>query len=233
MEEQPIILITGTRKGIGRFLVDYYIKKGFKVIGCSRGSFEEDIEGYEHYLVDVTDEREVSKMIKDIYKKYTKLDVVINNAGIASMNHMMLTPTKTVEKILNTNVIGTFNVSREASKLMMRRKYGRIINFGTVAVPLKIEGEAVYAASKNAVVSLTQVMAKELAQYNITCNVVGPAPIATDLIANVPKEKIQQLIDKMTIKRLGKFEDVANVIDFFIKKESNYITGQVIYLGGV
>lgn len=233
MELQQVMLITGTRKGIGRFLIDYYTKKGYQVIGCSRGPFEDEVENYKHFCVDVTDEKEVFKMIKQIKKEYGRLDIVINNAGIASMNHILLTPTKTAEKILSTNLIGTFNVSREAAKLMMKQNYGRIVNFGTVAIPLKIEGEAIYAASKNAVVSFTQVMAKELAQYNITCNVVGPAPIETDLIANVPKEKIEQLIHQMAIKRLGKFEDVANVIDFFIKKESDYITGQVIYLGGV
>lgn len=233
MASQEVMLITGTRKGIGKFLVHYYTNKGYKVIGCSRGTFEEKIENYEHFSCDVTDEKEVSKWIKEIKKIYGRLDIVINNAGIASMNHFLLTPTKTVQKVLNTNLIGTFNVCREAGKLMARQNYGRIVNFTTVAVPLNIEGESIYAASKSAIATFTKVIGKELAQYHITCNTIGPSPIATDLIRAVPKEKIDKLVEHMSIKRLGKFEDVANVIDFFIKKESDYITGQTIYLGGI
>ncbi|MCT4605427.1 MAG: SDR family oxidoreductase [Marinisporobacter sp.] len=233
MEQQQVMLITGTRKGIGKFLVNYYMNKGYKIIGCSRSALDEKINHYKHYIVDVTDEKEVSKMIKEIKQKYKRLDIVVNNAGVAAMNHFLLTPTKTVEQIMNTNFIGTFNICREAGKLMAIQKYGRIVNFTTVAVALNIEGESIYAASKNAVGTFTKVIAKELAKYNITCNAVGPSPIDTDLIRSVPKEKIDKLIENMSIKRFGKFEDVANVIDFFIKKQSDYITGQVIYLGGV
>ena len=116
---------------------------------------------------------------------------------------------------------------------MQRRHYGRIVNVSTVAVPLRLEGEAIYAASKSAVVALTQVLARELAEWGITCNVVGPTPIETDLIRNVPREKIDAIVKRLAIKRLGRFEDVANVIDFFVRPESDYVTGQVIYLGGV
>lgn len=233
MSEKDVILITGTRKGIGNYLAMHYAKRGFQVIGCSRGKLDAAIENYEHYQVNITAEQDVSGMIKDVYRKYGRLDVVINNAGIASMNHVLLMPSKKVLEILDTNLVGTFNVCREAAKVMMRRNYGRIVNFGSVAVPLKIEGEALYAASKNAVVSFTQILAKELGPHNITCNVIGPAPIATDLIAGVPQEKISQLVENLAIKRLGSFADITNVIDFFIKQESSFITGQVLYLGGV
>jgi 3-oxoacyl-[acyl-carrier protein] reductase len=107
------------------------------------------------------------------------------------------------------------------------------VNLASVAVPLKLEGEAVYAASKAAVLSFTQIAAKELASFGITVNAVGPTPIQTDLIKAVPKEKIEKLISLQTIPRPGKLEDVANVIDFFIQPESDFITGQVIFLGGV
>ncbi len=233
MNGNKVMLITGTRKGIGNHLVQYYVKKGFTVIGCSRADMKVCIENYEHYLVDITDEKSVISMVKDINQKYGRLDVLLNNAGIASMNHFLLMPTNKAMDIINTNVIGTFNVSREASKLMLRQQYGRIVNFGSVAVPLKIEGEAMYAASKSAIVSMSQILAKELAPYNITCNVIGPAPINTDLIRGVPKEKIEKLLENLAIHRLCKYDDITNVLDFFIKDESSYITGQVLYLGGV
>ena len=116
---------------------------------------------------------------------------------------------------------------------MRKRKSGRIVNLASVAVPLKLEGEAVYAASKAAVLTFTQVAAKELASFGITVNAVGPTPIQTDLIKAVPPEKIEKLISLQAIPRPGKLEDVSNVIDFFIQPESNFITGQVIFLGGV
>ena len=230
---KEIMIITGTRKGIGRFLAEYYVKKGFLVAGCSRGKTDFSADNYKHYELDVADEIAVKKMISEVQQKFKKIDILINNAGIALMNHIILTPVSALEKVFNTNFKGSFLFSREVAKMMMKNKYGRIVNFCTVAVPLCLEGEAIYASSKSALLTFTKIMAKELASYNITCNTVGPAPIETDLIKNVPQEKIQDLIEKMAIKKLGNFKDVANVIDFFISKRSNFITGQVIYLGGV
>ena len=228
-----VVLITGTRKGIGNELARYYVEKGLQVIGCSREPFKEDLKNYHHFCLDVADEAQVKQLFVEIRKQYNRLDILINNAGIASMNHILLTPLATVHKILNTNFIGTFLFCRESAKLMQKNKYGRIVNFATVAVPLKLEGEAVYAASKSAIVSLTEVLARELAEFGITVNAVGPTPIETDLIRSVPKEKIDSIIQRQAVHRLGKFTDVSNVIDFFIKPESDFITGQVIYLGGV
>ena len=149
------------------------------------------------------------------------------------MNHTLLTPTETVDRIMATNFRGTFLVCREGAKLMKKRRYGRIVNIGTVATPMRLEGEAMYAASKSAIVTFTQILAHELAEYGITCNIVGPTPIDTDLIRSVPQEKIARIVNNLAIKRLGRFQDIANVIDFFVKPESDYVTGQVIYLGGV
>ncbi|HHP3706436.1 TPA: SDR family NAD(P)-dependent oxidoreductase, partial [Shigella sonnei] len=130
------------------------------------------------------------------------------------MNHSLLTPLSTVQKIFNTNLMGTFLMCREAAKLMQRQKFGRIVNFSTVAVPLKIEGESIYAASKAAVVSMTEIMSRELGPYGITVNAIGPTPIQTDLIKSVAEKKINDLVDRQAIRRMGSFEDVINVVDF-------------------
>jgi 3-oxoacyl-[acyl-carrier protein] reductase len=228
-----VMIVTGTRKGIGRYLVEYYLRKDYIVVGCSREPITDELPGYEHFCLDVKDEENVLEMVRQVAMRHGKIDVLINNAGIASMNHILLTPGSVVENIFSTNVLGTFLFLREVGKVMARQKYGRIVNFATVATPLQLEGEAIYASSKAAIASITSVAARELSPYNITVNAVGPTPIETDLIKNVPKDKMNNLIERQAIKRMGQFRDVSNVIDFFINKNSDFVTGQTVYLGGI
>ncbi len=229
----PITLITGTRKGIGQYLVEHYLRAGHQVIGCSRTQPEWHLDNYVHYNVDVADETAVRHMFSDIRRHFKHIDHLINNAGIAAMNHAMLTPISTLKNVLDTNVIGTFLFCREGAKLMQTRRTGRIVNFSTVAVPLSLEGESAYVASKAAVESLTKVLGREFAALGITVNAVGPVPIETDLIRGVPADKIDNLVARQAIHRLGTPQDVANVIDFFLSPASSFITGQILYLGGV
>jgi len=236
MSEQPkpVALVTGSRKGIGRYVSGRLIADGFSVVGCSRTTPDEQFgEDYVHIKADVSEEADVKRLMNEIQKRFGRLDVTLNNAGIASMNHSLLTPSATVERLMNVNVRGTFLVARESAKLMRRRNFGRIVNLTSIAVPMQLEGESIYAASKSAVETLTRIMSRELAGFGITVNAVGPSPIETDLIRNVPAESIQRLVNRLAIKRLGQPQDVFNVIDFFIRPESEYVTGQVIYLGGV
>nr|WP_317403093.1 SDR family oxidoreductase [uncultured Helicobacter sp.] len=320
-----VILITGTRKGIGRDLSEYYLNKGDIVCGCSRTQSNLEHKNYRHFTLDVCDENAVVNMVRAVKKEFGTIDVLLNNAGIASMNHILTTPLKTMQNIFNTNVFGSFLFLREVSKVMVQNYKKRvkdleskgldsknnaknaiaeavcdnfkessnkdssaevslrdfkcfqtkgegnylkgndralsaeslksttcakhqsklakettqnlmpyrIVNFATVATPLRLEGEAAYAASKAALVNLTQVCAKELSEFGITINAVGPTPVPTDLIKNVPKAKMDALLNQQAIKRFGEFRDVLNAIEFFLDEKSDFITAQVIYLGGV
>src|SRR5882762_9642739 len=185
--DAPVTLITGTRIGIGRHLAEHYLRLGHRVVGCSRNAVNWTREGYKHYGADVADEKAVKAMFSEIRRSYGRLDHLINNAGIASMNHS----------------------------------------------PLTLAGEAAYVASKSAVVALTHVLAREFAEYGVTVNCIGPGPLATNLIRSVPKQKIDRLLEQQAIPRMGTFEDVANTVDFFLRPESGFVTGQTIYLGGV
>jgi 3-oxoacyl-[acyl-carrier protein] reductase len=226
------IIITGSRKGIGKFLAERYLAAGFRVAGCSRGEASIQHEGYAHYQLDVSDEKAVVQMVRDVGRK-SGLDALINNAGLAAMNHLLLSSGTTGRKIFDCNFFGSFFFLREAAKIMQKSKNGRIVNFTTVAVALDLEGEALYASSKAAVETLTRVAARELGDFGITVNAVGPTPVKTDLIRQVPPDKIEALLARQAIKRFGEMEDVAQAVDFFLNENSGFITGQILYLGGV
>lgn len=233
MSETQVMLITGTRKGIGRYLAETYARRGYLVEGCSRGEAGWEAENYTHHQVDVADERQVKLMVSSVAKRHGRIDIVLNNAAVASMNHVLLTPARASNRMLEVNVTGTMLVCRDAAKVMIRRRFGRIVNFTTIVAPIALAGEALYAASKSAVVTFTRILAFELGQWGITCNSFGATPIMTDMIRGVPQEKIDAVVNNLAVKRLGNYQDCINVCDFFISPASDNITGQVIYLGGI
>jgi 3-oxoacyl-[acyl-carrier protein] reductase len=232
-DQRPVALVTGARKGIGRYLAEQLLVAGYRVIGCGRGVEGWTADGFEYHVVDVAEEAQVLPLMRHVSKAYRRLDAVINCAALASMNHTLLTPVSSVEKMLRANVTGTFLVSREAAKVMRKRKFGRIVNVSSAVVPLRLSGEAGYLASKGAVQVMSQVMARELAEFGITVNVVAPGPTDTDMIRGVPKSKIDELTQQFFNKRLTTREDIANVVLFFLRTESGGVNGQVIYLNGV
>jgi 3-oxoacyl-[acyl-carrier protein] reductase len=226
------IVVTGSSRGLGRQFVETYLERGWTVFGCSRGASDLRHARYTHFEMDVADERAVVNLFSHVRKSGKPLYALINNAGIASMNHVLTTPFSTMQQVFQVNVFGTMLCCREAGKQMLLRGDGRLINFGSVAVPYGLEGEAVYTASKAAIESYTRVLARELGANGITANSISPNPIKTDLIAGVPEEKMTALIHRQSIRRYGQFEDVLNAVDFLLRPESGFITGQTIYLGG-
>ena len=158
-------------------------------------------------------------------KQFGGVDALLNNAGIASMNHALLTPASTVNRILQTNVLGTFLFCREMAKLMRRSEAPRIVEFHYRRPPEPRRRSHLYA-SKAAVESLTRILARELAELRITVNAIGPTPIDTDLIRGVPQDKMDALIARQPIQRLGTNDDVRNAIDFFLRPQSDFITAK-------
>ena len=226
------VLITGATRGIGHHLAGHYLALGDTVIGCGRSAATIDHPNYSHHTVDVASADAVAGMLTAIRSAHGGLDVLINNAGAASMNAFLLTPPATAQRIFGINVLGPMQLTHGAVRLLRKSPAGRIVNLTTIAVPLRLDGEAVYAASKAAIESFTRIVAKELGPMGITCNAVGPSVIRTRLTESVPADKLKRLISAQAIPREGTPADVANVIDFFLKTESGFVTGQVVYLGG-
>ncbi|MDI5950752.1 SDR family oxidoreductase [Flavobacterium yafengii] len=230
----PIMLITGSSRGIGNYLVNYYLDKGFFVVGCSRNECDIKHENYNHIIADLSNEEEILNVFKIIRKEYKRLDILINNAAInpAILNVTFL-PYKTIQNIYAVNVFAPIMFCREAVKLMMRNKFGRIINLGSMATRHEVPGEALYTSTKASMNAFTRVLSKEVASYGITVNIVAPSVIDTELAKAINQIALQEVLDRNAIKKYGDLVDVSNTIDYLIKEESKAVTGQIIYLGGV
>lgn len=228
-----VVIITGSSRGIGKNIVNHFLDNGDTVIGFSRSEIKLDNANYQHYALDIANPQEVQQAFRKIMKKFNKLDILINNAGVASSQFSMLMLPIQVQEMLNTNLLGTFMISREAAKIMKKGNFGRIINISSMLTVTETEGSAIYSACKSGIETMANIMAKEFSSYNITCNSIGMTPVETDMLRSLSDEKVQEIVDTLIIKRLANFEDVFNIIDFFSSEKSSFITAQTIYLGGI
>jgi 3-oxoacyl-[acyl-carrier protein] reductase len=232
LNNSKVIAITGTSRGIGLGIAKHFLSQGYIVIGCGRSEVKHNFENYHYSKVDITDEQQVRIWIKSIQKEYNRLDVLVCNAGeVKSSLLMTVTPTNVLSSFMETHIKGTFITCREASKIMIRQKRGRIITISSLSVPLLLEGTSAYTATKSAIVDMTKVFAKELAPIGITCNVISPGLIETDVTKNFSNEWKNMLIAKQTIQSTFEIEELCYIIKFFIDRKSDCITGQVINMG--
>lgn len=232
MDTQPVMVITGTSKGIGRGIAEYFLTHGYYVAGCSRGPGTLNAKGYLHTRVDVSDEKQVREWIRLIKRTWERIDVLVCNAGLAPANLLLtMTSGEVLESLLQTNIAGTYYVCRESAKVMMLQRSGCIITVSSMAVGLHQEGTSAYAATKSAVVEITKILAKELAPLGITCNVMAPSMIMTNTVEGLGEAVAARAMEKLTFKRTLTIEEICNVVSFFAAPESRCITGQVIQMG--
>ena len=231
--EPQVALVTGASRGIGNYLARHFLANGYTVVGCSRSAPEEmDSPRYEHHGLDVASEPDVVELFRLLRQDHGHLDVVINNAACNPASSLApLTAGSAAEEVLNTNVLGTFLVCREAIKLMMRRKFGRIVNFGSMATRHEVAGEALYTASKAAVNAMTRVLAKETARYGITCNVVARRD-RNQLDAADRCAKGARASQAEREAGDGRSEGSSDTVDWLVSPAGSAVTGQLIYLGG-
>ena len=233
-----VALVTGSTRGIGRSIAQTLAAAGAKVavVGRDQGKAQDaaaqlggEAKGF---ACDVADTASVAKLVEDVEKGFGGLDVLVNNAGLTRDNLMMRIKDDDWDAVLDANLRGAFAAIRAASRGMMKRRFGRIINIASIVGITGNKGQANYAASKAGLIGLTKSVAKELGSRNILCNAVAPGFIETDMTAAMTPEARAAMSAQIPLERLGKPEDIAGIVAFLASDFAAYITGQVFVVDG-
>lgn len=227
------ILITGTTRGVGRSLAQYFLDNGAWVTGFARSNSSISHEKYTHINVDLADTKSIMLGFASYKKSFSSLDILINNAAVLTSQYSMIMSPASAQSMVSVNLLAPFLISRESAKIMKKNKWGRIINIGSMAASLEPIGDSVYAATKAGLKTLANVMAKEFSSLGITCNTLAINAIESDMLSQLPREKIDEIIFNLPVSRYSVPGDIFNVIDFYASPASDAITAQIIYLGGV
>lgn len=235
-------IVTGASRGIGRAIALELAAKGANVIVNYNGSKEAaeevvktitEVGGQgEAYQCDVSDSEACEAFIKDVAGKYGRIDILVNNAGITKDNLLMRMSEEDFDRVLNTNLKGTFHTMRLVSKLMLKQRSGRIVNMASVVGVAGNAGQANYAASKAGVIGMTKSVAKELASRGITVNAVAPGFIETDMTGKLGEKVREQAVAQIPLGKFGSVQNVAKAVAFLASDDAEYITGQVIHVDG-
>lgn len=243
MLDGKVAIITGGTRGIGFATVKTFLDNGAKVVllGSKEESVNKAIEELkkinENYEVsgacpNLSDLASVEETFKDVVDKYGKIDILINNAGISAMESIYDYTEESFKKIMDLNVNAVFNCTRAVVNYMKKNKGGVILNTSSMVSIYGQPSGCGYPASKFAVNGLTKSLARELGKDNIRVNAVAPGVIYTDMMKNVPEEKIKPLINTIPLRKIGKPEDVANAFLFLASDMSSYITGEILSVDG-
>lgn len=228
----PLAIVTGTSRGLGRALAERLLAEGWTVHGFSREPDGWARPGFVAHAVDVGDPAAVRAAVAAVTTDGATIDLLVNNAGIAAMNALLLTPPEVAAELMRVNYLGTFHCLQAAGKAMVRARRGRILNVTTVAVPLALEGEAAYVASKAAVEALTRVAARELGPHGVLVAAVGLGPVDTRLTRGVGAEPLARLN-----ARIGRpaGTTVAEAADFLFRQavDPGLVGGSIHYLAAL
>jgi 3-oxoacyl-[acyl-carrier protein] reductase len=236
------VIITGGTRGIGAGLTESFLKAGATVVATYSGNdeaaqkFKEHLSGFGDKLIlkkfNVANAAEVEAFFSDYDKQFPSLEILVNNAGIRRDQIVASMGEGDWDSVINTNLKGSYNMTKFAVLSMMKNRYGRIINMSSVGGKLGLPGQANYAASKAGQIAMSLSVSKEVAKRNITINNVCPGFIDTDLLKDLPEEQIKEYKSQVPMKRFGKVEEVAHAVLFFASKEASYITGATLDIAG-
>ncbi|MHB8057930.1 MAG: 3-oxoacyl-ACP reductase FabG [Desulfuromonadaceae bacterium] len=241
MMKGQVALVTGASRGIGQAISLKLAAEGIFVVATATSEVGAEAtvaaitaQGGAGLAVklDVTNSAEVEALFKKIVAEQGRLDILVNNAGITKDGLMMRMKDNDWDSVLDTNLKGSFLCLREASKIMTKARYGRVINISSVVGEMGNPGQANYCASKAGLFGLTKSAARELAKRNITVNAVAPGFIETDMTAVLPEKGREALLQNIPMERLGSVDDIAHAVSFLISPQAGYITGQVLSVNG-
>lgn len=240
--ENKTAIVTGGSRGIGRAICVALAKEGANVVTCyARGvaAAEETVAlckelGVQAVAVqaDVSKKEEVDRLFEEALKVTGTVEILVNNAGITRDGLLIRMSDEDFDQVIDANLKGTFYCMRAAAKLMMRKRYGRIVNISSVVGVSGNAGQVNYAASKAGIIGMTKSLAKELGSRNVTANAVAPGFITTDMTEGLPDAVKEQMAKEIPLARMGQPEDVANAVAFLASDQASYITGQVLHVDG-
>lgn len=225
-----MILVTGASRGLGQAICHRLIEKDVRVIGLARSTDSLEFEGID---CDVSDYQSVKDASRSVRKMKEEVTAVINAAGVASMNMAVTTDEATVQKLIQTNLVGTIYCCQLFAPLLLRQKSGLFINFSTIAVALALKGESVYAASKAGVEAFSRTFAREMADFNVRVNCIAPGPIRTDLLRGITDAQIEKIISQQVIQKQFQKDDVCDLVELLIDEKASSLSGQILHVGGV
>lgn len=236
------VIVTGATRGIGREIALTLAQNGAN-IAINYRNLNSEVEnllneiksfGVDAFAIkcDVSIADEVNKFIKEVKAHYNTIDVLVNNAGITKDGLILRMKEEDFDDVLDVNLKGTFNTTKSVSSIMVRQKYGKIINISSVVGIAGNAGQCNYAASKAGVIGFSKSVARELSSRNINVNVVAPGYINTDMTKNLPDKVKEEIIKSIPMKKIGDPKEVANLVLFLSSNLSDYITGQVINVDG-
>ena len=225
-----MILVTGANRGLGKAISERLTDNGTRVIGLVRTPSASERECVE---CDVADYASVKSAARKIKRMKIPVEAVINAAGVAAMNMAVTTDEVTVQKLIQTNLVGTIYCCQLFSPLMLRQKRGSFINFSTIAVALALKGESVYAASKAGVEAFSRSFAREMADFNVRVNCIAPGPIRTDLLKGITDSQIENIVSQQVIPKQYEKSDVCDLIELLIDPKASSLSGQTLHVGGV
>lgn len=240
--EGQTVIVTGGTRGIGAGITRAFLEKGATVVATYSGNdeaaqkfkaeFPECADRLHTRKFNVQKTSEVEAFFANFEKEFSSLEVLINNAGIRRDQIIPSLSEDDWDAVIDTNLKGTYNMTRFAVLQMMKNRYGRIVNMSSVGGKLGLPGQSNYAASKAGQIALSLSVAKEVARRNITINNVCPGFIETELIADLPEEQVKEYKSQVPMKRFGKVAEVAHAVLFFASRESSYITGTTVDVAG-
>ena len=225
-----MIIVTGASRGLGQAITERLIERGEEVIGLARNTSGLKINAIE---CDVSDYASVKNASKEVKRMKKPVKAFINAAGVASMNMAVTTDESTVQKLIQTNLVGTIYCCQLFAPIMLRQKQGSFINFSTIAVALALKGESVYAASKAGVESFSRTFAREMADFNVRVNCIAPGPIRTDLLRGITDAQIEKITSQQVIQKQFQKSDVCDLVELLLDEKSISLSGQVLNVGGV